>query len=169
MTSRGVVMKKLFGLCLLLLSVVVYAEMSANLTVSNFNWHQANSDYIENSLKEGRSDSLLPVINMLGTIWQYRDGAIGSQVTPSIAMAIIYQPEEMFTWFEKHPQAYVDWLSELPSNLLTDYEGNRTIELSKLKDTLVNSLRAYEPTPNLLGLTNRLITKLEKTEIRVID
>ena len=135
----------------------------------NFEWYLKNTDQIESVLINGSEFEAVPVVNTLCEIWKYRDGAIGSEVAPGIALAFIHRPHLTFAWFKREPVQFDAWIERLPYALLTDYTGNRSQELSDLKMELLEALEKYleeknDDTPK----ARELIAKLEATEISSI-
>ncbi len=165
-------MKNLLGCLLLTFSFVGSAGAEINITAAGYEWLYKNHAYAAKILKDGPREALLPVINMLGFIWQHRDGAMGTEVAGSIALAFIHHPALMFAWFEKHPVQYDDWLLRLPYVLLTAYaddgSGSEVAKLNELKEELLEALKDYEADSQASDLAGRLIFKLEKTGVRAV-
>lgn len=140
-----------------------------NIISTNFEWYLKNTEQIESVLKNGSEFEAVPVVNTLCEIWKYRDGAIGSEVAPSIALAFIHRPHLTFAWFQREPVQFDAWIEGLPYALLTDYTGKRSQELFNLKMELLKALEKYLNEKN--GDTRKareLLAKLEATEIRSI-
>ncbi len=159
-------MKTFFLMLLVFCSVKVN---SSELVKENFEWYQSNLEYIEGKITHVDDETLLPIINILGLIWQYRDGVIGAEVAPTIALALIYQPDEMLSWFKMHPIQFNEWLANLPSVLLTDYDGSYEDDIQQLKFQLIKSLEEYHSHSHSQEMVEKLIYNLKNTEVRVVD
>ncbi len=166
-------MKNLLGCLLLTFYCAASVQAEVGITRAASDWFYENHAYAAKILKDGPSEALLPVINMLGFIWQHRDGAMGAEVADSIALAFIHHPALMFAWFEEHPVQYEDWLRELRHVLLTAYSddgsGNQAAELNELKEELLEALKDYEADSQASDLAGRLIFKLENTGVWTVD
>ncbi len=166
-------MKNFLGCLLLTFCCTVAVRAEVSITRAASDWFYENHTYAAKILKDGPSEALLPVINMLGFIWQHRDGAMGAEVADFIARAFIHHPALMFAWFEEHPVQYEDWLWRLPHVLLTAYaddgSGSEVAKLNELKEELLESLKDYEADSQASDLAGRLIFKLKETGVRTID
>jgi hypothetical protein len=143
-----------------------------SLTQANLDWYESNIDNINRLLRAGEPFEVIPVINTLGEIWEFRDGAVGAEIATMIAQSFIYHTHLTFLWFEKHPKAFDGWIDELPEALLTDYDGSESTRLKALKTELLASLNYYlssSITNRTDALANRFLIKLKTTEIRVVD
>lgn len=134
------------------------------------NWYLKNTSQIEAVLVRGSDFEAVPVVSTLCEIWKYRDGSIGAEVSPSIALAFIHRPNLTFAWFKREPAQFDAWVEELPYVLLTDYTGKQNQELAKLKLELLTSLKNYlNEKHGDTSETRKLISKLEATGIRTIN
>lgn len=143
-----------------------------SLTEANLYWYESNIAEINDLLLSSKSIEVIPIINTIGEIWQFRDGAIGSEIAPVIAQSFIYHPHVTFLWFNKHSKAFDDWITELPEALLTDYDGSYADRLKAVKKDLLVTLNSYLASSNsdkLESLANKFISKLEATEVKIID
>ena len=142
------------------------------ITSQNFNWYINNHELVRIKIKSGSNFEVVPIINTICTIWKYRDGGIGAEISPAIADALIHQPQLTLSWFEQNPAEYESWLNRLPYSLLTDYSGDREKEIEKQRVELISSLYKYiEDTDNDRHsvLAHKLIEKLESSKVRTID
>ena len=73
-------------LILMLTKIGVHAETYTEL---NFKWYQKNYDHVMAVISETDSTELMPVINTIGAIWEFHDGAIRAEISPAIAAALI--------------------------------------------------------------------------------
>ncbi|WP_428241563.1 hypothetical protein [Gynuella sp.] len=170
-------MKKILFIYLCFFALFSYAEQAnikkyKSLTNANLDWYKSNVLDVKNLLLNRKCSEAVPFVNTLGEIWQFRDGAIGTEISPMIAQSFISCPHLTFLWFDKHPKAFDDWVASLPTTLLTDYDGSYTDELSILKKELLVSLKSYlklNNYENIELLAHDLVNKLETTEVRVVD
>lgn len=170
-------MKYILSIFLCLLSLFTYAEELKNktyksLTEANLDWYESNSSKVGSLLLNGECFEVIPLVNTLGEIWQFRDGAVGGEIAPVIAQSFIHRPHITFLWFDKHPKAFEGWIVELPEALLTDYDGSYADKLKALKEELLVALNSYLSSSNtnkLESLARKFISKLEATDVEVID
>lgn len=103
--------KQLFVILVLLFtgSESALAEYKS-LSDVNTKWFDENYTSINECLKSGCEKQIVPIINTLGTIWISRDGAIGFEVFPSMALALSYRTELMLIWFNQHPDEFSKWV-----------------------------------------------------------
>ena len=151
---------------LLLIFVLAASNFSlagTQLTNQNFDWYSENREYIRDLIKSGNVRELVPVINTIGTIWKYRDGAIGSEVSEGVAEAMIYQPKLIFTWFNKHPEQLIQWNKRMQPDLFTDYAGSQAIvkRMNSIKDLLNSELFKFISTEKDRKLVAAAITVLD--------
>ena len=147
---------------------------SANLTEMNFQWLMKNQTKVEKILSSDNPSDAIPVINTLGTLWKYKDGAIWVEVAPSIATALMFHNQSMLTWFSKHPQAWQEWLSDFPTALFTNWSGNssETKQLEALREQMLSHFKQYSQSgtdPGLVEMNRALYRRLLESEIREID
>lgn len=143
--------------------------MGENLTKLNAEWLLKNESRLESDLGQLSDIEAMPIINTLGLIWQYRDGALGGEVSPYIAQALIHKPDLMLAWFQKFPNDFSTWLEELPYALLTNYNGSEAYAhyLNQIKTDLEKSMFKYEGENRILA--KKVFDLISKTEVREID
>ena len=164
-------MKNLLLILIIAVPGIIYAK-NIDLIELNYEWYIHNYKYIEKTLIDGKDKKVVPIVNTLGQIWIKRDGAIGAEVSPYIAKALIFQTKTMLIWFSANSKGFSEWVSNIEANLLTDYSGVRLAEIKKLRSDLLSSLNKYitNETDNELGRMAKIIlTKLESSEVREID
>ena len=151
--------------------VSLFTSMSfaSELVTLNAKWLHQNESIIAQNLQTRTDVAAMPIINTLGEIWQNRDGALGSEVSPQIANALIYKANNMLAWFQKHPEALKSWAQEIPYSLLTNYSGEPEYSayLKQLKAQLTSSMSSYN------GLFNAeasyILSIISKAQVREID
>ena len=79
---------KFLSILLVLMSSFSFGK---SLTKLNSDWLLENENSIATDLQTLSSREVMPIINALGTTWQFRDGAIGGEVSPYIAQASLSQ------------------------------------------------------------------------------
>lgn len=159
-------MNRNFALIICVFSIYTHANELAEL---NSSWLSSNEKEISEILQKNSAIDSMPIINLLGTTWSVRDGALGSEVSPYIAEAIIYQTNSMLAWFGSNPAEFESWLSSIPVSLLTNYSGSEEYSsyLSGLKNRLVSTLSQYDG-KNVI-LAKRVLAVVSETPVRVID
>jgi len=139
-----------------------------SLTKLNSDWLFKSETKITADLKNLNSVEVMPIINALGATWQFRDGAIGGEVSPYIAQALIYKPKEMLAWFNRHPEALGQWVNSIPHVLLTNFND---AEYRKLLVTLKNdvtvSLTNYDGKFN--SEATLILQVVSKSPVRDVD
>ncbi len=95
------------------ISLIASFSFASELTKLNAAWLLQNEKTISNQLQASSDIEVMPIINTLGIIWQNREGAIGSEVSPYIAQALIYKSDNMLAWFNKHPKSLETWLQNI--------------------------------------------------------
>ncbi len=141
------------------------------LIEANFEWLLNNYHEIANALQSGTTEEVVPLINTLGNIWRFKDGAIGIEVSDLIALSLIHHTKLTLSWFQKHPKAYSSWLNEMPHVLFTDYVGGKVDELYKIKENLLISLSSYEfshTEVKLEVLADEMVNVIKPIEVREI-
>jgi len=167
--------KKIYILFLIshlgLFSPLVNAQGPA-LVEANFEWLVNNYHEITNVLKTGTTEEAVPLINTLGNIWRFKDGAIGIEVSDLIALSLIHHTKLTLSWFQKHPKAYSSWLNEMPNVLFTDYAGGKVDELYKTKESLLIILSNYQFSNievKLEALADEMTNVIKPIEVREIE
>lgn len=158
-------------LCCLFLTNAAIARGSEWLE-SNSEWFNANHAHIRATILSGERREVIPIINTIGMLWANADGAIGSEVGPSIADAMIYQPKLMFSWFERNPVIFDKWLVQIQYDVFTDYGDLGTEKLEKVRTTLIHALAEYiakEDALSLKNLAQRVLDMVSSIKPRVIE
>lgn len=120
------------------------AAVADELAEVNGEWlHRHEAEIVD--LLQDDETSVVPVINLLGNTWAVRDGALGSEVSPYIAEALVYRTDSMLAWFAAHRSALDAWLASVPDSLFTNYSGRAAYAeyLADLKARLLASLEGY--------------------------
>jgi hypothetical protein len=160
---------------IVLLLVAFHNQVLASgseLVESNFHWYQNNYEHIHSVLAGSNMREVIPIINTVGTIWEFHDGAIRNEVSPALALAFTHHPRQMLGWFQEHPTEFEQWLEKFPYTLLTDYSGGKTAELEAVKIALISSLSAFiksKEDPSLIKMAKNLNSKLLATQVREVD
>ena len=136
-------MNRRWLLPLVLLAAAPVAAQGQPFWAARVDWYLANYDEVIGTLERDTSFAVLPVINAVCEIWARRDGAIGAEVAPAVARALIHHPRLTLSWFRDHPADFEAWLDRMPYALLTDYSGEQHAELEALRLRLVESLGAF--------------------------
>lgn len=144
---------------------------TTNLTQLNYEWYHSNWEKIGDLTVNGSDNDLVPIVNTIGLMWKYRDGAVSSAIAPAISRLFIYHPRITFIWFLKHPDEFKSLVGELPGDLFVgepDQEGDLLLR----KEELLKSLASYSKIEKNLKLKNMadlIYTTITETEIRIID
>jgi predicted PurR-regulated permease PerM len=157
-----------------LLAVASGIHATESLVTVNYQWYLNNYDSVQETIQKGDEREVVPIINTIGAIWRDRDGAIFIEVAPAIAQALLYVPKWMLLWFQANQTQFDAWIETLPYALLTDYVGqtDSVAKLKQLRQRLISALSGYSGTEidrNLKAMADRLIERLQTTEVRAID
>ena len=160
-------MKKIFSI--ITISLLASFSFSSELTELNAAWLHQNEKTIASQLQTSSDIEVMPIINTLGIIWQNRDGAIGSEVSPYIAQALIFKSNNMLAWFNKHPKALESWLQDIPHSLLTNYNGSQEYSayLATLKKQLTSSMSSYNG--SFKSEAGEVLAAISKAQVHEID
>ena len=139
---------------------------------SNAEWFKTNHEYVYLTIRDGNQRELIPIISTLGMLWGNADGAIGSEVAPAIAAAMIHRPKSMLSWFEKNPNGFDRWLSQAQYDVFTDYSDSGVERLEQVRVALLASLKKYreeEQAPTLKQMAARAYETISALSIRTIE
>jgi len=143
------------------------------LATQNYEWYLKHYKYVNSVLESDNAKEVIPIINTLGTIWKFRDGAIGSEISGAIAKAMIHHPKYMFGWFISHPVQLDKWIERIPYDLLTNYASvGHSAKLKTIKKNMERSLPDYIQSENNSKLKNaaiKVLSRVKSTEVREID
>ena len=157
---------------------ILFLSYLAILTVSNTSiagssseWYFENYEKIEDALSGDSNFLVIPIVTTLGDIWRHKDGAIGAEVAPMIAKALINKPKEMLSWFSHNPKELESFINELPNALLTEYSGKESgmKELIELKQELELSMKLFVGHPKNKDIAKKILNKVKSSEIRTIQ
>ncbi|GAL36059.1 hypothetical protein JCM19240_1501 [Vibrio maritimus] len=91
-------------------------------------------------------------------IWKARDGAIGGEISTTMAKLTIAKPGLMLSIFEENPHMFRDWLDELQSPMFTDFSGHELDDLNILRTDLIEVMTDYSENgdPSSLSMPKKL-------------
>lgn len=161
-------MKTRFGLLILFaFTFCIYPQNGSKVTSE---WYRDNNDKIIHDIKDVSVNSE-NTLDILINIWNNRDGVVGAEVTEYFVLALINKPHEIIKLFAKYPESFETWVDRIPSNILTDYGENSNV-INNQRKQIIHSLKKYKTAivdDKFKKMSNKIIDKLNKTKIRVID
>lgn len=154
---------------IVIISLLASFSFASELTKLNAAWLHQNEKAITSQLQTSSDIEVMPIINTLGIIWQNRDGAIGSEVSPYIAQALIFKSNYMLAWFNKHPKSLEAWLHDIEPNLLTNYNGSPDYSyfLAKIKNQLTSAMSSYNG--SFKSEAGKVLAAISKAQVREIN
>ena len=156
---------KFISILLIFISGLSYGD---SLTKLNSDWLFNNETKITEDLMRLSSVEVMPIINALGATWQFRDGAIGGEVSPYITQALIFKPKEMLAWFNRHPVALEQWIKSIPHLLLTNFSDEKYRKyLVTLKHDVIVSLTNYDGEFN--SEATSILQVVSESPVRSVD
>jgi hypothetical protein len=130
-------------LCLLFLAPALVAA-GPSFVGQSAKWYNSNYESVQRVLRSKQDPNVVPYIHALGSLYEFREGSIGAEVSPAIGVALTYHPALMLSWFQAHPTVFEQWLERVQFDLLTDYKGTEAKHLERMRVELVASLRKFE-------------------------
>lgn len=159
-------------LALVLLAAPLASAQSQPFWSTRVEWYSANYDEVLTTLEQDSSFTVLPVVNTVCEIWSRRDGAMGSEVAPAVARALIHHSTLTLRWFRDHPSDFQAWLDRMPYDLLTDYSDEQSEEMEVLRLQLANTLSEYateERDASLASMAQAVVDVATNSVVRQVD
>ena len=166
-------LKFTLGLILLTFAMYVLADGYSDVE-HNLDWYVDNHKSIHKQLRNGSDDEVAPIIEVILDLWKHRDGAIGSEISPAMAEALIHHPELTFSWFAENKGDFDEWVRRIPYDLLTNYSSSEKIykEIILTRERLIDAMKTFSrETDNVehMVMAVQLQNKLEENPVREIE
>ncbi len=142
------------------------AHSEKSILETTHSWYTSNYEKIHSEIKDKKSmHASAPIVNSLGLMIELNDGAILAEISGSVSTVLVEKPALMLSWFDNHPKSLEVWASFVETGFLSAETANEAVELKKLRQDTIISLRRVDATTT----SARLLKAFENSDVRLID